>query len=135
MSSYGRELKCLALTRRYPSFTHKGRKWVTGEGSKPSVPCPSCCSVLSFLSDLNFTILPFLYQNDVFLFLLLPDPLLHSSTPYISFVKYRDCHVSWLLIYWILLSLSERSPWASISSCSGSKSARSSNLKTLFSTL
>lgn len=85
--------------------------------------------------DLNFTILPFFYQNDVFWFLLLPDPLLHSCTPYISLVKYRDCHVSCLFIYWILLSLSERSPRASISSCSGSKSVRSPNLKTLFSTL
>lgn len=134
MSFYGRKVKCLALTRRYHSFTHKGRNWVTGEDSKPTVPCPSCCSILSFFSDLIFTILPFLYQDDVLWFLLLPHPLLHSCSPYISFVKHRDCHVSGL-VYWILLSLSERSPWASKRSCLGSKSIRSSNLKTLYSTL
>lgn len=104
----------LSIDSGIPLNTHKGRKWVTGEDSKTTVPCPSGCSILSFLSDLNFT---FLYHNDVFWFLLWCHPLLCSCTPYISCVKHRDCHVSCLNTHWILLSLSERCPWASLSSC------------------
>jgi len=132
MSFTGRKVKCLEPPSKYLSFTHTGSKWKTGKDPTPTVPCPCSCSVLSFFSDLNFTMLSFLSQDYVLSFLVLPNPLLHTFNPYLSIVKHGDCHESGL-IYWILLNLYERSPWASTGCGLESKFVRNCNLKTLVS--
>lgn len=72
-----RKVKCLELPRRYPSFTHKGREWKTGNDPIPPIPNSYSLLVLSVLSDLTFPSLSFLSQYDAHALLLLPLPLLH----------------------------------------------------------